>query len=733
MVSLKPGEQHYSTATIRLLLAAAFIVAVHGDCGVPPHFSFAELKEEYRRNKAFAVGDKVEYVCRPGYTRVFKSTLECTKYSLWSENRVFCKARSCPHPGEPENGRLVILTDLTFGATVNFNCEEGYRLIGNAERKCVLEGSQVRWDKEIPYCQLIPCGPPPEIEHGTHTGTLMEEFNYGTSVTYRCNGAAKEGVPFSLIGEASIHCTSKDNVNGEWSAPAPQCKAIRCPQPKVDKGKQMTGYSPIYTYRASVMFECVSPYYTLKGSSILECDENNSWAPQLPVCERSSCDEPPYIHNTDHNSSNSRLFPAGTVVKYDCIRGYELIPGMSSLITCQKDFTWSGRREFCQKIRCQHPDVKNGRVERGSKEIYVYEDKVTIVCNSGYTLKSGTGQSKCKYNREWEPALPVCEPGILKKILSFLFGNDVDTEKACQSPPLINGGRHDAENGQFLPIGSVVKYSCYGGWLLVGERSIKCIAGDEETARWQGDAPQCQEIVCPRPHIENGRHETAREKYRFRESITLKCNRGYNLEGHNTSTCTENGSWQPPLPACSLKIRCPKPVIENGKQIPASGMEYTYGSTVEFQCDSGYTLEGNKSINCDTNAKWNPPVPSCVKAGCPKPDLQNGGMVNGSDKKVWYNMNENITFMCSPGYQFSDAWYLSEKDNLTITCSADGTWTMLPKCEKQSNAPVCKMVRKSKEFLRCGVPLEELKTLLEIQKLFLEIQKLKKDLKKYNG
>ncbi|XP_067387548.1 complement receptor type 1-like [Emydura macquarii macquarii] len=783
MVSLNPRKQHYDIATFQLLLAAAFLVAIHSDCDVPPRFSFAELKEEYRHVKIFPADSVVDYNCRPGYVKVLRSVLRCTKYSEWLGNEEFCKAKSCSHPGDPENGRLVILTDLTFGATVNFTCEEGYRLIGSPERKCVLEGSQVAWDRDIPYCQLIPCLPPPEVEHGRHTGLTLEEFNYGTSVTYQCDTVARGQIPFSLVGEASIHCTSRDHVNGEWSGPAPECKAIRCQQPTVNHGKQVTGYSPIYTYRAFVMFECDSRY-TLKGSNILQCDENNRWAPQLPVCERSSCDDPPHIPNTFQNSSNSQLFPAGTVVKYDCKRGYELIPGISSaIVTCQKDFTWSEHKDFCQIIKCPYPHVDNGKetLRNGlRKETYVYQDEIRIQCNGGYNFKNSDGRynsvlTKCEHNGAWHPALPVCEP-------------------VCGTPPHINSGQHNPQEKVF-PVGTVVTYSCNEGWLLFGEPSIRCIGGDGRPARWQEPAPECKEILCSRPHIENGTYKTDRytsnpSKYKLGVWVTFKCNLGYKLKGHDRSSCVENDKWHPPLPSCSLgscsnpptieyaernnpskflvgtrvtysckpgytlipgvspsvtclqnftwskvpelcqKVRCQKPEIENGKQVPTTESEYTYGSSVEFKCDSDYILKGNASINCEENGKWNPPVPSCIKVRCPKPVVQNGIMVNASDEKMWYNISESLTFICSPGYQLSEHWYLSATDNLNITCSAGGTWTMLPKCKKQSNAPVCKMVRESRKFLRCGVPPEELRTLLEVQKLYLEIQKLKRDLKR---
>nr|XP_025034321.1 complement receptor type 1-like isoform X1 [Pelodiscus sinensis]XP_025034322.1 complement receptor type 1-like isoform X1 [Pelodiscus sinensis]XP_025034323.1 complement receptor type 1-like isoform X1 [Pelodiscus sinensis] len=787
MISLNPA--------IPLLLAAVFVVAVHSNCPEPPRFNFAELKEDYRNTNNFPVDSIVEYNCRSGYVKTYKSSLRCMANSQWTTTLEFCKARTCPHPGELENGRLIILTDLVFGATVNFTCEEGYRLIGTAQRKCVLEGSQVTWDKEIPYCQLIPCLPPPDIEHGTHTGTTMEEFNYGTSVTYQCDAEKRGQVPFSLIGKASIHCTTTDNVNGHWSGPAPQCKAVRCEQPKVNHGKQLIGYSPVYTYRSSVMFDC-EHRYTLKGSSVVRCNENNSWDPPLPDCERSSCDDPPVIPNASQDHSHSTLFPAGTVVTYNCERGYELKPGISSAsVTCLNDFTWSKHQNFCQRVRCPYPNIPNGKatLRYGSrKEAYEYEDRITVACNVGYALRNIETRYMCQDSREWGPPLPVCEP-------------------LCERPPSISEGRHDRGRNRVFFVGSRVTYSCNHGWSLVGASIIQCTAGDGGIPHWDKPTPECKEILCPIPHIENGTfeiqefrfgHQFNQIKYNLGVSIIFKCNHGLSLKGSRKSICSDKGTWDPPFPVCSLercssppkvdnadpeekrefrvgtnvtyscvtgymlipgvsptvtclqnlewskitkicqKVHCLNPVIRNGKQITARENETMYGDVVEFQCDFGYILKGSKLIECQANGTWHPQVPSCIQAECPKPEVQNGEVVNPLDEKKQYNVNESIAFKCSPGYQFSGLWYQMTTDSLNVTCSANGTWMVLPtysangtwmvlpECKKQSNQPVCKMARESVKFLQCGVPLTELITLLEVQKLYLEIKKLKQDLLK---
>ncbi|NXL12765.1 DAF factor, partial [Mesembrinibis cayennensis] len=96
-------------------------------CGTPTTLLFAELNKEYKNQTEFPVGKTVKYTCRPGYAKhpQISSTLTCLENQTWSEAQEFCKRIKCNHPGEPVNGRLIVTTDLFFGSTVNYTCDEG--------------------------------------------------------------------------------------------------------------------------------------------------------------------------------------------------------------------------------------------------------------------------------------------------------------------------------------------------------------------------------------------------------------------------------------------------------------------------------------------------------------------------------------------------------------------------------------------------------------------------------
>ncbi|XP_010176981.1 PREDICTED: complement component receptor 1-like protein [Mesitornis unicolor] len=619
----------------------------------------------------------VEYVCRPGYVRRTESrnTLVCGRNNRWHGSEEMCIPKTCIYPGEPANGRLVLAEKFTFGSFY-FTCNAGYRLVGNSQIQCVLKNGAVTWDREIPICEPIPCSPPPEIANGEHNGAGKELFEYGTSVTYRCHTVRRGERPFSLVGDASIFCTTTDGINGVWSRPAPECKVVHCEQPSVANGKLLSGYRAEYSYRDTVVLDCAFRY-TMNGSDASTCNKNGHWDPPLPRCQLSSCDDPPDVYNAVKTKLAGNLFPVETVITYECKEGHQFSPGETTWhIKCLPDFTWTETPHPCERVHCPNPDIRNGKPLRiwEVKADYMYGDRLEITCNDGYAFK-GHGNNvvlQCTSDGRWDPAVPECTP-----------------EPRCPKPETAHG-REIYKSKKDYTVGTRLRLACDSGYTLRGQDLTECQAD----ASWAPPLPFCDKVCDPPPQITNGQHSgVGQEQFPYGAEVTYSCAEGLSLIGDASIYCTsddgENLVWSGPAPQCRGLITT---------------------------CCTGFGARGAPESRCLADGAWHPPLPTCQPVQCPKPSGQEELMIYSP--KLWYEVNETLLFHCRHNGRLSV--------QLRTTCSANGTWVPPPTCKKRDT---CEKILQNREVFQCGIPLTELKTLLEVRKLYLEIQKLEMELK----
>ncbi|NXQ85591.1 CR1L protein, partial [Nyctibius grandis] len=689
-------------AVLGLLLAAALVVAVQSACDVPPRLPSAELKAEFQGVTTFPYNSMVQYVCRPGYARnaAARNVLVCGRNGKWHGSTEMCTPKACSYPGEPANGRLVLAEKFSFGSSANFTCNTGYRLVGNSQIECVIKNGVVTWDRDIPICEPIPCPPPPEIANGEHSGADKELFEYGASITYWCHTVGRGERPFSLVGDASIFCTTTDNINGVWSKPAPECKVVNCEHPSVENGKLLSRYRAEYGYRDTVMFDC-NFRYTMNGSDASTCTENGRWDPPLPLCQLSSCDNPPDVHNAVKAKLAGNLFPVGTIITYECREGHQFSPGQNTRhIRCLPDFTWTETPHPCERIRCPKPDVRNGRPLRvwEEKYDYVYGDSLEVTCNDGYAFKGRSNNVvlQCTSDGMWDPAVPECAP-----------------ELRCPRPDTTHG-REIYKSKNDYTAGTRLRLACDSGYVLRGQDSTECQAD----ASWAPPLPFCDKVCGPPPKIPYGQHSgSGREQFPYGAEVTYSCAEGLSLIGDSSIYCTSddgvNLAWSGPAPECRV-VRCPRPAVERGRMTPQSFV-FPYGAAVRFSCDEGFVLRGDAESRCLADGAWHPPLPTCQPVQCPQPPGEEDLVIYSLKKQ--YEVNDTLVFYCrrdSPRSVRSEA-----------TCSANGTWKPPPTCKKRD---MCEKILRNREAFQCGVPLAELKTLLEVRKLYLEIQKLEREL-----
>ncbi|XP_048352504.1 zona pellucida sperm-binding protein 3 receptor-like [Sphaerodactylus townsendi] len=395
---------------LQLCLFAAFAAVVHSDCGPPLRLSFATLRNTDER-VSYPVGTRVTYRCMPGYEPVpgTRPVITCLETSEWSEIIQFCQGRHCPFPGI-ENGKIASMTDLRLGDQITFACNEGYRLIGQSNARCMLMEGRVVWSAEPPYCQRVPCFPPPTIPNGKHSGTDRDDYEYGSAVTYNCDSG------FSLIGDKTIVCVmDKNDMNGKWSGSAPRCEVIECRGPEISNGRIVSSYQPSYTYGNTVTFECYREYI-LRGENVIKCEANSTWHPAPPVCALNSCGPPTALYFAEllEAYKNKALYPVDSVVKYQCQPGYTKQSQQPSSITCLRSMKWSNVPVLCKRRSCGDPGKpKNGRLTE--PQDFSFGSIIHFICDKGYRL-IGQPSIQCVILGQkvaWSGEIPICQYAIL--------------------------------------------------------------------------------------------------------------------------------------------------------------------------------------------------------------------------------------------------------------------------------------------------------------------------------
>ena len=393
------------------------------------------------------VGSVISFSCLFGYMLVGPKSIQCINNGVWSDVLPRCLLVDCGDPGEPAFGRGR-LKNTTFQSTVTYTCaNSNYRLEGVTTRRCLNNGS---WSGHLPSCVLINCGLPESLTFG---GVNFSNSTIGSVATYRCQegyrlvgiaqrtcldnetwsgvvplcvGITECGNPdipvfgvrlnnnfsvgavvaysciigYTLIGPTTRTCL----VNGTWSGIPPICEIIDCGDPGTpNNGSRILNGTGLLS---TVEYNC-NDGYILIGSDIRECQSDKMWTGNIPECELVDCGNP-----ETPNPAGVVFFSnttAGSSVLYTCLVGYDMVGEPERV--CLNNGTWSGSVPSCVNSNttavadCGFPDVpllgsaNFDDITIGSVAIYS--------CVEGYMLL-GNQNRTCLPNGEWSGGTPVC-------------------------------------------------------------------------------------------------------------------------------------------------------------------------------------------------------------------------------------------------------------------------------------------------------------------------------------
>ncbi|XP_074641309.1 sushi, von Willebrand factor type A, EGF and pentraxin domain-containing protein 1-like [Tubulanus polymorphus] len=593
------------------------------ECPPPP-----DVKNGYIDAPGYSLGMEVQYICQKGYELLGSPRRGCQENKMWSGSTPRCDITYCPEPPRFKNG-MMFSKGFSYGSTVYFNCQSGYRLEGNKYMTCTRKNGVNFWDTPLPKCVLVQCPEPEPLPNGTVMGRRTE---YGSILEYKCN----EG--YKLSGKNLSICLIDDT----WDNPIPKCIVDHEPCGKpynlihgqfiIKKDQMQRTIGLVYT--------CDYGYF-LDGDSVITCDKRK-WRGSQPRCVESSCGPPPKMFMA---VTTIRQTSYGAIAELKCHTGYETIG--QSRFECGHEGYWIyDELPYCRPVECGKPSIpENMHMEYTNTS---YLGIVKFFCKSGFLLV-GSQTANCLHTSVWSSDVPICET------INCGVPEHADNVEVAITNYTYNG---------------IAKYGCKSGEMLHGKEIRIC----QDTGHWNGTAATCKEARCPLPKsFAYGQH--TRSKGRPGDWVGFRCHRGYVLVGNNTLQCQASGKWHGPFPICK-PIHCKESpafrLLTGGPPGP-----YALGDTVRLGCILGYRPIGDLSTTCQDDRTWSKPIGGCKRISCGKPRQTTGvWMMIGRQ----YLFKDSVRYVCQRGLR-------PIQKRRTITCQADGRWSGIPKCIADCRIP----------------------------------------------
>ncbi|XP_076822017.1 uncharacterized protein LOC143468587 [Clavelina lepadiformis] len=273
---------------------------------------------------------------------------------------------------------------------------------------------------------------------------------------------------------------------------------------------------------------------------------------------------------------------------------------------------------------------------------YQYDDMAEYECAPGYRLEGSQNFNLCHGRKSWT-RLAVCARSCRRfdqeKVLQNLMicgtncvtSSDCTEDMSCvcdgycgrtcvnpdidcgEAPPSTHASiKHDGEGFQRRGY-----YRCdVGFYPQSGDLTRKCTGG----GTWSGRLINCAPTTCgdPLPSIRSMGGDIVQDQhgpYLVGHQVTFQCSPGQRFLGDSVQTCMEDGQWSGLNAICDLiddESRCPHPGVPiNGNLLTRSN--FTVGAMVEFECDEGYSMIGDRQQECFYFLQWSDGgAPKCI-------------------------------------------------------------------------------------------------------------------------
>ncbi|CAO2637120.1 Complement factor H [Lemmus lemmus] len=492
-------------------------------------------------------------------------------------------------------------------------------MIGNGSVSCI----SGRWT-QLPQCvaknKLESCKAPYSINMEVIPSN-NGEFNHNVSMRYKCKG--NQDYKQSIC------------INGRWD-PEPTCTRVEkksCPPPPQIPNAQVMETTVKYWDEEKVSILC-QDNYLIQNTEEMVC-KNGTWQ-SLPLClVKNPCTQPPEIDHGkiklprssegSRDTAESRSYEHGTKLSYACDDGFRMAEEHG--VTCHMG-KWSAPPR-CVGLPCGPPPSIHHGIVSHELDSYQHGEVVTYSCSEGFGI-DGPAFIKC-VGGKW-PHPPDCK------------------RTSCDSPPTFKNAILSGQRKRSYKPGEQVTFTCASSYHMKGSSIVTCF-----NRTWIGNL-ECKDNSCENPpHVGNATILTrARTKYQSGARVRYQCNRPFQLFGEVEVMC-KNGIWTEPPKCKDPRGKCgPPPPIKNGDITSFRLQVYAPSSSVEYQCQSVYKLQGNKKITC-RNGEWSEP-PKCLNACVVSEEIMerhNMTLKWKEKQKLYVPSSDYVEFTCKFGYEMA--------------------------------------------------------------------------------
>ncbi|XP_063837861.1 sushi, von Willebrand factor type A, EGF and pentraxin domain-containing protein 1 isoform X2 [Ostrinia nubilalis] len=133
--------------------------------------------------ESFEVGASVEYSCDEGHLLVGPTVRTCLDTGFYDEFPPVCKRIECGYPADIQHGSYELINgSVSYLSHVQYSCDSGYEMVGRSRLVCDIDE---RWNGPPPRCDVVQCEPPLQIANGRVT-LVQNASTFGATAEYAC-------------------------------------------------------------------------------------------------------------------------------------------------------------------------------------------------------------------------------------------------------------------------------------------------------------------------------------------------------------------------------------------------------------------------------------------------------------------------------------------------------------------------------------------------------------------